>query len=151
LDRSAVKAIVEAHIDEYKEILGIAHWHVTVGLDLRDSDAKATVSGECTWYIDYERAAIRLDPDALDSEEEVLEVLRHELFHILLAPFSIFWGAVEPLFKGNATTRATLHSVRIHAVERCLINIERLYGNLTRKEDPPCSTPSPSSSPAAPA
>jgi hypothetical protein len=150
MDRSAVKAIVEAHIDEYKEILGIAHWHITVGFDLRDPHAKATVSGECTWYIDYERAAIRLDPDALDSEEEVLEVLRHELMHIVIAPISVFWNMVKPLLKDDPTRMEMANSVHTHSIERCIINLERMYQNLSHKAGP-CptpSTPSPSSSPA---
>jgi hypothetical protein len=162
LDRSAVKAIVEAHIDEYLRKLGIAHWKIKVSYRLNEEKGPCRVAGQCTRVIDYNEAHVELDPDEWDeddpkAEEKILDTLRHELFHIVLSPFDLFWNCADQLTAEDSQQEAMLHRVWDHACEKAVINLERMYLSMTSeemKEAGPCptpSTPSPSSSPAAPA
>lgn len=128
MDRSKVKAIVEREIGPLMGRLGIPHWKVTVSYGLRGESDDATINAQCTRLVDYNRALIEFDPDALDDEAEVLRVLRHELFHILLSPFDVYTGAVRRLDLGSA--EAVLDQVQTHATEQAVINLERMYSEL---------------------
>jgi hypothetical protein len=131
LDQSAVERIVRREIEPLKEKLGLRDWGIKVHFDLKSESIEAIASGECNWLIDYEKATIRLAPAELETEEEVIEVLRHEMFHIVLAPISIYANAIRPALEGDAARRAMAESVFTHAVERMVINLERMYRGLT--------------------
>jgi hypothetical protein len=140
LDRSEVKRIVESNIVDMKYRLGLGQWDVRVEFDLRETppgEAACFVTrGQNTWHIDYETALIKLDPDQLETEEDVLDVLRHELFHLLAAPLSIARNALKPLLEADPVRRDMVDSVWTHAVERVIKNIERMHRGLTRKDGP---------------
>jgi hypothetical protein len=140
MDRSAVKAIVERELNPLARRLGVSHWELTVKFDLRDGDGGRGTQGRCTKYVDYDKAIISLDPDSLADEAEVVRVLIHELLHIVLAPFDVLVNAVGPVLKRDETLAAVLDSVRMNAVEQAVVNLERMYRNLTA---PPPGTPAP--------
>jgi hypothetical protein len=140
MDRSAVKAIIERELDPLAKKLGVGHWRLTVKFDLRDGDEDWETQGRCLKYVDYDRAIISLDPDSLADEAEVVRVLIHELLHIVLAPFDVLVNAVGPVLKRDETLVAVLDSVRMNAVEQAVVNLERMYRNLTA---PPPGTPAP--------
>jgi hypothetical protein len=130
LDRSAVERIARREIGPLKERLGLRDWEIKLRFDLKSEGDATIASGECNWLIDYERATINLAPAELETEEEVIEVLRHEMFHVVLAPISIYANAVRAALGGAAARRAMAESVYTHAVERMAINLERMYQGL---------------------
>lgn len=132
MDRSEVKAIVDREIEALKERLGIPHWRIKASYDLRDGDA----CGQCTRRVDYNQAFIEFDPDGLDDEQHVLKVLRHELFHVVLVPFDIVFNALRPVLEKDATLAGTIDSIREHATEQAVINLERMWSGLTHPEGP---------------
>src|SRR5690349_9045575 len=145
MDRSEVKQIDEREIVDLVDRLGLTQWRINVHYDLRDDDG---ANGICTRHVDYNNATIELDPAGLEDEAHVLKVLRHELFHVVLAPFDTFINAVRPLTERDETTAAILASVQAHAIEQAIICLERLYRGLT--EDRPTTRPPRSASPTAP-
>lgn len=136
MDRTVVKAIVDREIGPLMRRLGIRHWGVVVDYDLRRSADGFEARGECNWHPDYDKAAISLDPDAFADEAEVLEVLRHELFHVVLSPFTVFLNAVKPLTRDDEVKAEMAHSVWDHASEMAVINLERMYLGLTKPAEP---------------
>jgi hypothetical protein len=137
MDRSAVKAIVERELGPLKARLGLAHWSVTVDFDLREPSGNFSTCGQCNFHVDYDKATIGFDPDRLDDEAEVLHVLRHELFHLVVSPFSIFMNSIRPLLNTDPVKSDMAESVLTHAMERAVINVERLYEGLTKSPDAP--------------
>jgi hypothetical protein len=133
MDRSAVRAIVEREIGPLKARLGISHWSVAVAFDLREPSGHFSTRGECNFHVDYDKATICFDPDQLDDEAEVLHVLRHELFHIIISPFSIFMNSVRPFLNTDPVKFDMADSVFTHAMERAVINLERMFEGLTAK------------------
>jgi hypothetical protein len=129
MDRSAVEAIVRREIEPLKERLGLAHWHTAVDLGPIEDGA----IGQCSRKIDYDKAYIELDPGRLDDEEEILKVLRHELFHVIVSPFDLFERGVANAGLSGAMN-AVLGRVWDHAVEQAVINLERMFAGLTRPE-----------------
>lgn len=149
MDRSEVKAIVDREIEPMMERLGIPHWRIVVNYDLRpreDNDYSPGI-GDCTRRIDYTQASIGLDPDGLDDEDHVLEVLRHELFHVLLSPFDLFERAAANATRSDDTATAILARIWTFVTEQGVINLERMYEGLTKhhtaKEPKPMAKASP--------
>lgn len=129
MDRSRVKAIVDASIDPLLTRLGIGHWRIEVGYDLREGSESFTLLGRCRRMPEYNIARIELDADALDDEQGVMRTLRHELMHIVLAPFDLYRAALQPLHDETAAAMAEV--VWVHSVEKAVVNLERMYAGLT--------------------
>jgi len=87
----------------------------------------STANGQCTFQENYRTAMIRLDTMKIDTRKECLEVLMHEMLHLILADFDVSIeacdAAVRPL--GVPLTKA-LWSVHTHAEERAVGNLERM-------------------------
>jgi hypothetical protein len=133
MDRSEVRKIVERELEPLKARLGLSHWSVTVDFDLREPSGDFSTRGQCNFHVDYDKATICFDPDQLDDESEVLHVLRHELFHIVVSPFSIFMNSIRPFLNTDPVKADMADSVLTHAMERAVINIERMFEGLTGK------------------
>lgn len=154
MDRSAVREIVQAHAEALMERLGLPHWTVEFLYDLRLSTADRRVKGRCTRLIDYNRAVVELDPDEFDDgdEKEVLRIVRHELFHVVLSPFDLFRQVAEGTWDRDPDKQAMMDRVWSHAAEQAVINLERMYRGLTTKpkETPPMGRQKPKPADATP-
>jgi hypothetical protein len=137
MNRSEVKAIVERELEPLMRKLGIPHWKIRVVFDLRNGEDEFTTCGQCTRRVDYDQAFIEFDPDSLDDEQHVLKVLRHELFHVVLVPFDIVFNALRPVLDKDSTLAGAIDSIREHATEQAVINLERLWQGLTHDAVPP--------------
>lgn len=141
MDRSAVKRIVEREIGPLQRRLGLDHWKIAVSYDLREGGDGCRSEATCSILVDYDRARIDLDPDCLDDEAAVLRVLRHELFHLVLAPFNVVVNALRPSLEKAPDLMAAMESIRAHADERAAINLERMWQGLAGDDDAKAPTP----------
>lgn len=129
MDLSAVKAIVERDADALLRAFGVPHWTVTIEygpIDGADDDCHA--QGQCHRLLDYESATISLDPAALDDEEHVLKVLRHEIAHIVLAPFDLMRGLM--LIGLDGVEHEKTLTIVNHATECAVKNLSRMWHGL---------------------
>jgi hypothetical protein len=137
MDRSAVKKVIEANIKDLLEKLGLPHWDIKIELGPIEGGA----TGQCGRKIDYNQAYVELDPELLDDEEHVLKVLRHELFHVVLSPYDLYERAVANAGLSDDMDRV-LGRIWTHAMEKAVINLERLFSGLTaRPPEPPPGPP----------
>jgi hypothetical protein len=125
LDRSECKAIVEREIPGLVRALGIQHWHIEV--DYKPLDDAAA---ECTRHLDYERADIAIDPASVGDEAYLLKALRHELFHVVIAPMDLFGNCMECGLDGAEKER--VERVWRHAMETTVKALERLWDGTER-------------------
>lgn len=132
MDRSAVKTIVDREIELLMERLGIPHWKIRVEYEVEQPSNGRVRNGECEWLVDYNSATVRLNPDSLEDEAHVLKVLRHELFHILLSPYSVAHNVILPLTEADSVKDKMLQSVWTHAMEQAIINLERMYNGFMK-------------------
>lgn len=134
MDRSKVREIVQARIHELIRDLAIGHWRLMIEYENKPPDSNGvTERGDCVRLVDYNRATINLNPDAFsdDDETKVFGVLRHELLHVVLAPFDIFLNVVSPLIEDDPVKTKVIQSVWDHAVEQAVVNLERIHDQLT--------------------
>jgi hypothetical protein len=130
LDRSAVERVVSEHLPRLRALLGLNQWEVSVGYAAEPADVDGSLKrGECARLVDYHSAHISLNPDAFADEPAVLVTLRHELFHIVLAPFDLYTSAVERIELPEVAADL-LERVRDHAAERAVAGLERMWAGL---------------------
>jgi hypothetical protein len=130
LDRSAVERVVLDHLPRLSAQFGLHNWEISVGYAAEPAeDDGSLMRGECTRLVDYHSAHISLNHDAFADELAVLVTLRHELFHIVLAPFDLYTGAVESIDLPDVA-HDLLERVRDHAVERAVAGLERMWAGV---------------------
>jgi hypothetical protein len=128
MDASEVREIVAKYAPALMEKLGIPHWSIVFYYDLREStgDGEFAKRGECIRQVRYDRATIRFDPAEFSDEQEVLKILRHELIHVVLAPFDLFWHAAEAHWQDDPVKTEIMNAVWDHVVEQAVINVRRV-------------------------
>jgi len=134
VDRSTVERVLIEHLPVLSHRLGLGEWQISVGYDSAlGNGGEGVTRGECSRLIDYQSAHITLNPDAFANDGGVLATLRHELFHIVLAPFDLYTSAVERIDLSDDATEL-LDRIRDHAIEQTVIALERMYQGLTPAE-----------------
>jgi hypothetical protein len=122
LDLSECKRIVERHILPLKDAFGLRYWTITVTYRPRRKS-----KGKCNGDASYEQATINLDPDRFEDgdEDDVLSVLRHELFHVVISPINLVRHLALLGIEGREYDRmlVTLN----YAGEQTIRNLERLW------------------------
>jgi len=126
MEASQVRAIVAKYAPALMEKLGIPHWSIVFYYDLRETKGNFAKKGECTRQARYDRATIAFDPAEFADEQDVLKVLRHELIHVVLSPFDLFWHAAGACWADDPVKEAMMDAVWNHAVEQAVICIERV-------------------------
>ncbi|WP_435016691.1 hypothetical protein TA3x_004265 [Tundrisphaera sp. TA3] len=118
MDTSEVAKLAEKHAKPIMEFLGISYWQVKFQCCRLPSTEDGQVAGDCTPFIDYETATIKIDPEAVENEEGLIDLLHHEACHILVSPFSRYLDAVETVLSNEQTaiTRQVYHSANEAAV-----------------------------------
>ena len=137
MDRSAVKAIVDREIESLMKRLGIQHWTVAVRYEPEAERPDGQIRrGFCSPNLDYNTAAIQFNPEAFDTEEEVLHVLRHELLHVVLSPYDLYKNALAPVLDTDPAKVEVFAVLWTHVIEKAVINLNRMYLGLTQKDEP---------------
>jgi hypothetical protein len=136
MDRSELKAIVDAHVDSLIAALGLSDWRLVIEYDRCPSGGP----GEAVRYLSRQRARIYLDHDEMSGsgvvaagspEDYALEILRHELFHVLLAPFDTLHDAMTAGME-DSREKQCLNLLFDEAQEAGVRAIERMWPGLER-------------------
>lgn len=127
MDKSACKAIVDANIRRLMWETQTQDWGVTIdygrtGID----DTIAQVEKQTK----YRRATITIDHDEHDDEAHVLNSLRHELLHIVLAPFDRLVTLCEHLIGDDQKMLAAVRACWSDVHETTVGNLERLLNRI---------------------
>jgi hypothetical protein len=126
VDRSAVQRVASENLGNLKRRLGLQGWEIGLGYSAEASHDGSLDRGECTRLIDYQSAHISLNTEAFEWPDQVVATLRHEMFHVVLAPFDLYTSAVENLDL-DPDTAEVLERVKQHALERCVAGLERMW------------------------
>lgn len=148
MDKSQVSALVKEELPALKRALGIPHWTVVVNVGVVPDhldDPRFQINGRCNRMDKYEVASIDLDPECGETPEEVRKTLRHELFHVLLAPYDLFMAQVYAALVGRDDLIGVLQQCESHCVEKTVANLERMFWgvmeNLTYAPPPEAEEP----------
>ena len=127
LDRSEVKAIVDANVERIRDELRLHDWFIDIEYGPTSNERWAASCDRAG--ADYRHASITLDPEMHHSEEGVLRSLTHELIHLALASFDLYRDIITNLIPemqelGSPVALAEQRAWT-HAVETATTLLER--------------------------
>jgi len=120
MDSSKVEKIVNKNISKMQAALGVSDWDVIMSYYGTDH------AGEVRFRPGYRSAYITLDPSRLMSKGEVLNVLRHELIHLLAAELDIYRNTFMKFVSDQPRTIEAMEELYDSVVEKLVGNIERV-------------------------
>ncbi len=123
MDESAVRKYVAAHLGHMLEDAGISGWTVTVEY----GHIGPHTQGNCSAMAEYNQAQIRLDPEMFGDETTLAAVLRHELFHIVLAPMDVYRGLVTGHLEMDTPEATSEDLAWTYFVEQSVLGLERMW------------------------
>jgi hypothetical protein len=122
MDRSQLQTIVEEAFPAYVRLFGLERWKITLEYGRRSD---ANTKGDCLIADAYNRATIGLDPEEHETAADVLQTLRHEMFHLLHAGFSLFFNMATA---GQTDDRLAISNRAYeYSAEQTVVAIETLY------------------------
>lgn len=130
MDASDVVKVVAEHLPRLQRELGLVHWTFRVRAEfLTSDDPTFRRFGNVLRDVSRERAHVEINPDEVENAVDVVRVLRHEMFHCVLAPFDLYAEAVEK-FVSDKTALESVRRVWEHACEQAVVGLERLCGEV---------------------
>lgn len=124
MDHSVCQALCDKHIAKLAEFLSVGHWKIKVKIgDCDDVSDTAT----CQRNSNYDIAAITIDPRKIDTEDYLLDVLFHELAHVVLAPFDLYRTYSYQGMQSGSIEDKREDFIWANSVEKAVINLERLW------------------------
>ena len=120
MDQSEVRFIVNEHVKPIRDALQLNDWHIDTEYTALDPGTSARVH----MMPRYRRATIQFDPAQIVDREHVLRCLRHELLHLVLAPFDLYTCAVSEMLPEQFSK--VDNQLFMDAVELVVGNLERV-------------------------
>lgn len=128
MDKSKLRQIVQAKVEKLRWALQLQDWKLDVEYcHIGDRDDDESIVGNCTPRLGYRCATIKLDPEHIHEDEDVIEILRHELLHLIHADLTLLMDAIEPHIQRDGFK--TIQRIYWHAIEKIVGNIERMLDN----------------------
>lgn len=124
LELSQVRSVVEANIKRLSYQCQVNDWWLYTKY-VQDSEVDWMAQVDLG-LADYRKATITFNVLNLDTEEAVVRALRHELLHILLAPFEIYDDVMHQYVYDEDKAVKVRSRMRTHALELIVGNLERM-------------------------
>jgi len=123
-ENEAIRAVTKTFINRWKHLLSIKDWDVQLRYTTLDADEL----GCCGVEPHHKSAMIMVDINQIKDKQELLEVIRHELMHIVHAHFNSYRQAVEKHLPPNVVTVSDeIFSI---AAEDLVLKLEHLVNKL---------------------
>lgn len=123
MDKSAALAYLGQHLKSLADFLCVNHWRFTLRCEPLEGDVYARVIVD----VDYDRATILVDHEKHDTDQELLDSLAHELFHVVVAPFEIYVKVATSHIPAGTPSENVEARIRTHCGEQLVRNLERIW------------------------
>jgi len=127
MDRTQAKRIVDRYLRALRCALQLNDWQIDIVWGHIDDD-RATgnwqIRGKCRVKPEYLRAQIELDDATFDTEADLLDVLRHEMFHIFHADLYLF--KEQAFVQVSETAKEAMELAWQKGVESLVLHVERM-------------------------
>lgn len=125
LDLSEVRRIVDENIRALRWIFQLQEWHISITDEAIDGNAKGErIPARVTTDSRYRTVRLQIDPSAMDSREELLWSVIHELAHVMHAELNLYRQALSKTV--DDTVFSVLEEIYIQACERIAWQIESM-------------------------
>lgn len=129
-----IEAIISAIAPDMAQDLGLEPWRVNFS---SGATAQPHWVADSTINSPYQRAGLRFENRKHNTREEVIDSVRHELVHVVLAEMTHYREVVRATLRDNTSEDAMERRVWTFALERTTYNVERAldgWAQRTRRE-----------------
>lgn len=125
LDISQIKETTEKAIEFYKVAFGLRDWRISVEYGIPKAENPELIYAQVDAIYERQRATILINPTMFTDEEQLLETIRHEMFHLITSPVSMLYNFLPEQ-----------HQALIQYIEESIIRgLERMYEGMLQKGD----------------
>jgi hypothetical protein len=125
MEQSELKEVADRHIAPIRDLLCLGHWRITPAYESID---KGGVAAQCYADANYDHAKIVFDAAKIEADEEkIVELIFHELSHVVLSPLDLVGNLALSMLEGNTAACAAIQVIHEHACEQAVINLERIW------------------------
>lgn len=128
MERELAKKIIEENLKRYSHLLAVHSWSIHVFFDTIPDEADdhhGHVRANVLRKISYNIASITFDNAKFDTEQELLNSLRHELMHITHAAFDLYYETVMNFVPEDAIP--AMRRLYTHAAEQTVVHLQRMF------------------------
>ena len=124
MDKSEVQKIVTDNLSYLQKICAVRDWDIVVEVVvIEDGDM-----GTCWPDARYHKAKIHINHEQMESERDVLETLRHELFHCTLGGLNLFDNIASALIgEEDEKVNDAYERARQFASEQMVLRLEGMH------------------------
>lgn len=122
------RALVRKHGLSMMRALAISQWRIDFRYDEIKADdvpAKFSVKATTDLCYRYEKAVVTINPEQMEDEKDFLQSLRHELIHLLLAPFHAYDDYARTIMP-ERTEWMTVNKIYHDRCEEMVLKVERM-------------------------
>lgn len=130
MDESELRKIIDQNLRPMRTTLCLGEWRIDVEYGPVKSPMAApgfTTQAMCTVNPGYRQALITFDPAEIHNRKRALELLLHELMHVLHAEMYLFRDQVYSQIGDGA--KEALELAWHHGIERLIGNLERFVAD----------------------
>lgn len=120
MDESLIRKIADENLPRLLWELQLNMW--SVRLEVANLDG---LDAQCSFRAEYEQATITIDPSKAHTEEDVLDCLRHELFHLLHADYNLARNMIAEIV--DAKQFNIIDHAFSYAAEKTVLRLERAF------------------------
>lgn len=133
-----VRRLVDKHLARLTHRMGVWHWAIRV---LPEAPEERDWKASCDRNTTYNTATVRVDPASVRDEADLVASRRHELAHVVLAPFDVYRHALTARIRDGSAEDRQERLLWTYAVEQAVIGLERMAHGHTHP--PPKGAPVP--------
>ena len=121
VSQSEALALLETHFEPYKQALKLGHWDIKVTF----TELPGTTDAENRYNTHYNESNIAIDLSKMTDGNYFLHTLRHELYHLLHAPFTATISGMERVLSDREYE--LLRSRYDYECEQFVVNLELIF------------------------
>jgi hypothetical protein len=127
MDQSKVIEFVQIHLAPMQQFLSVQDWKVGLEFKHLGSGSFSSTRAQCDCDFDYLIATLRFDSTLFGRDDEILDALFHELCHLIIAPFDLFYECAHKATAEDA--QGSLKRLYYHSMEKTVNTLEFCWRN----------------------
>ena len=126
---------VSAYVDKFMKthdimnLLNLKQWDLEFKYEKCGNDSWR---GQCDYDTAYHLACITIDPDCVESEQDVKEVLLHELMHLVVSEMAMSLEQLSLTFKEEDREYQMIQNMCHTGLERTVCSLEKIFTKLLK-------------------
>lgn len=127
MDKVAVKKFLESQLPRLQNEFGLSHWSISILLEPLKGDAAECRTADLG---SYDRAILVFDHKKFKGEEDLLQILEHELLHVVSFAMEQYSRTIDKALPVQNGIKRLDNELFRHHNEQLIRSMERLIAGI---------------------